>query len=229
MSEISQPPLTLEEKVAQAQADLQKWSQPAASPNLSPEAARAARSTAAALKLGQKALAWRDDPEKANKVHQRSLRSLNVPLPEALQPKQSPSASQSSGDLANIADDKRQKLRRGSRQSARPRPQRVNDNNIQRFTSKCHNSPVQRIFQTAVHIRQTLYSPQTVVAQSPLTQPCDATPDGLADQCGVVVLVVVDVVPPGISFVVDVCLVSVAGGALSGATCTSSQLFSEHW
>ena len=129
MSEISQPPLTLEEKVAQAQADLQKWSQPAASPNLSPEAARAARSTAAALKLGQKALAWRDDPEKANKVHQRSLRSLNVPLPEALQPKQSPSASQSSGDLANIADDKRQKLRRGSRQSARPRPQRVNDNN----------------------------------------------------------------------------------------------------
>ena len=47
------------------------------------------------------------------------------------------------------------------------------------------------------------------------------------DICSVVV-VVVDVVPPGISFVKEVCFVSVDGSACRGATCTSSQLLSEH-
>ena len=47
-------------------------------------------------------------------------------------------------------------------------------------------------------------------------------------QRGAVVVAVVDVVPPGISLVVEVCFVSVAGGAWRGATCTSSQLVSEH-
>jgi hypothetical protein len=47
------------------------------------------------------------------------------------------------------------------------------------------------------------------------------------DICSVVV-VVVDVVPPGISLVNEVCFVSVEGSACRGATCTSSQLLSEH-
>ena len=56
------PPLSLPEKLAQAQADLAKWSRVAAHPNLSPEAAAwakdAARSCAAVVSLYQKALDW---------------------------------------------------------------------------------------------------------------------------------------------------------------------------
>lgn len=85
-----QAKLTLEQKLARAQADQKLWTALAAKPNLSPgaaEAARqAARSSAAAVKLCQKALVWRDDPEKADREHQLSLRSLNIPLPEAFQP-----------------------------------------------------------------------------------------------------------------------------------------------
>ena len=86
-------------KLAQAQSDADRWSKVAASPTVSPQTAlaarQAARSSAAAVELCQKALAWRDDPEKADKEHQLSQLSLNLlPLSKALQPTQSPSASQ---------------------------------------------------------------------------------------------------------------------------------------
>jgi hypothetical protein len=56
------PPLSLPEKLARARADQAKWNRVAAHPSLSPEAAAwakdAARSSAAAATLYQKALAW---------------------------------------------------------------------------------------------------------------------------------------------------------------------------
>ena len=67
-------PVSLEEKVAQAQRDLMKWSAVAADPTLSPQAAQVAanlaRSSAAALKLGKKELLFQqgmaEDPESPN-------------------------------------------------------------------------------------------------------------------------------------------------------------------
>ena len=75
MNSAEQPqPVSLEEKVAQAQRDLAKWSAVAQDPTLSPRAAQAAanlaRSSAAALKLGKKALLFQqgmaEDPENPN-------------------------------------------------------------------------------------------------------------------------------------------------------------------
>jgi hypothetical protein len=63
-------PMSLPEKLAQARADVAKWSQIAALPNLSPSAAlfarNMARSSQAAVTLGEKALAYQqqeNDPE----------------------------------------------------------------------------------------------------------------------------------------------------------------------
>ena len=62
--------LSLPEKVLQDQADLAKWSAVAADPSLSPQAAEVARNLArssrAALQLGQKALLYQEpDPNQA--------------------------------------------------------------------------------------------------------------------------------------------------------------------
>jgi hypothetical protein len=94
-----QPPSTLVEKIARANAELEKWSKLAASPNLSPEAAlaarEAARSYAAAVKLYGKALAAWGDPEKPDREHQLFPQSLNIPLPQAAQSKLSLSVAKS--------------------------------------------------------------------------------------------------------------------------------------
>ena len=58
------PEPSLQQRTAQAQADLKKWAAVAADPSLSPEAAAAvqglARSSQAELMLGQKALGYQD-------------------------------------------------------------------------------------------------------------------------------------------------------------------------
>ena len=55
-------PLSLEQKVAKVKSERDQWASLAADPSLSPAAAHAARqayrSSAAAVKLGEKALAW---------------------------------------------------------------------------------------------------------------------------------------------------------------------------
>jgi hypothetical protein len=71
-----QAQLSLQEKLDQARADLAKWSQLAASPNLSPPAALAARNMArssqAAVTLGEKALAYQQES------HQNLARVLGI-------------------------------------------------------------------------------------------------------------------------------------------------------
>jgi hypothetical protein len=82
--------LALDAKLAKVKAENAAWSSLAANPTLSLEARhaarQAARSSAAAVKLAQKALAWQNDPEKADKEHQRYLGLQKVPPPEAVQP-----------------------------------------------------------------------------------------------------------------------------------------------
>ena len=91
-----QPQPSLPEKAANDLAQQQKWSQLAANPNLSPQAAQAARnlarSYAAAQRLGDKALGYQD-PNSDQLAEQDPMltRLLQIPPTPSIQPNQGPS------------------------------------------------------------------------------------------------------------------------------------------
>jgi hypothetical protein len=91
-----EPQPSLQDKVAQAQASQQKWSQLAADPTLSPQAAQyaknLARSYAAAQRLGDKALAYQD-PSGDQQAEQDPMLTRLLQLPLGSSIPENPSSS----------------------------------------------------------------------------------------------------------------------------------------
>lgn len=81
-------PLSLPQKLAKVRSERDEWGRIAADPTLSPEAAYAARqayrSSAAAMKVGEKALAWQQEQNQSDQF--MLARALGMPsLPSQLQ------------------------------------------------------------------------------------------------------------------------------------------------
>ena len=98
-----QPEPSLQDKAALAQASQQKWSQLAADPSLSPQAAQAAknlaRSYAAAQRLGDKALAYQS-PNADQQAEQDPMLTRLLQLPLGSSSQENPSSSTKPGTSA---------------------------------------------------------------------------------------------------------------------------------
>jgi hypothetical protein len=85
-------PLSLPQKLARVRSEQEEWARIVADPTLSPEAAYAARqayrSSQAAVKLGEKALAWQQEQNQPSEQGEQFMlaRALGMPsLPSQLQ------------------------------------------------------------------------------------------------------------------------------------------------